>query len=345
MAITVSQLNDLVTTTQAELGRMKWTDLSGDLQEYTAFEILMKKNRAKFDSGTSIKFNIMKTTSGAAAHVGLYAVDNYNVGDVMVTGDIPWRHSNTNYSVDRREVTMNASPSKIVDLVKVRRADAMIDLAKLVEVDVWSKPATSSDTTSPYGVFMYLVYNATTGFNGGDPSGFTAGTAGLATATYPRWKNYTAQYTNISKADLITKWRSASRKTLFRPPVSIPSQGNDDRYGYYCNEATLVGIEDICEQQNDKLGNDVASKDGSTLFHKRPITYVPELDNHSGGPILGINWSSMNFTFLKGEYMKEASPRQAPNQHTVSVVDVDLTWNLVCRNRRANFLLATADPA
>jgi len=69
--------------------------------------------------------------------------------------------------------------------------------------------------------------------------------------------------------------------------------------------------------------------------------WVPQLKNATGDPVYGINWSSLRPAFLAGEYLREEGPSKASNQHTVFLSHVDLTMNLICYNRRANFLLAT----
>ena len=68
---------------------------------------------------------------------------------------------------------MNRSPARLVNLLQSSRVDAMTDLAELMESNFWGAPASSSDTLKPYGVPYWIVYNATTGFNGGHPSGFS----------------------------------------------------------------------------------------------------------------------------------------------------------------------------
>ena len=156
---------DLITITQKDLGRLRWTDLSYDLQEYIALPSLLQKEKVAFGSGYGMQWNVMTGTSGAAKDVGLYEVDNVNVSDVMQTATIPWRHMTTNYAIERREVSMNSGAAQIVDLVKIRRHDAMVDLAKHVETRFWSRPATSSDNKAIYGVPYWIVYNSSEGFN------------------------------------------------------------------------------------------------------------------------------------------------------------------------------------
>jgi hypothetical protein len=208
-----------------------------------------------------------------------------------------------------------------------------------METDFWSKPATSSDTERTFGVQYWIVRSATSnGFNGGNPSGFTSGAAGIDSDTYTRWANWTERYVNITKTDLVAKWRRAATKTHFKSPVPIPSYNTGDRYGYYCNYDVLGTLEELLEAQNDQLGNDIASKDGRTLFRGTPVTYVPKLDDESTDPVYGINWGVFKPVFLTGEYMREDPPKQAPNQHNVFRVHIDLTLNFVCHNRRRLFI-------
>lgn len=342
MALTADAIADLVTTTQRDLGPMKWTDISTGTQEYVAMPKLLKKEKVTFGSGYGIQWNVMVTTSGNAQNVGLYATDTVNVGDVMKTANIPWRHTVTSYAFDRREVSMNREPARIVDLVKTRRADAMISMADKMETDFWGKPATSADEVTPFGVKYWICMGSTNaGFNGGDPSGFSSGAGGLASATYTRWQNYTAGYTSVTKDDLVAKWRKASTFTNFKPPVDMPDYNRGTKYGYYTNYSVIGALETLLENQNDNLGNDVASKDGSTLFRRVPVMWVPFLEGTSQNPIYGINWGTFYPAFLEGEYMREDSPIMAPSQHNVMNVFIDNTYNWCCKNRRSNFVLAT----
>lgn len=344
MAIQAADLADLGRLTLNDLGKLKWTDLTLDQQELIVMPMLMKKEKVQFDGGKGHQFNLMVSLSGNAQNIGLYQVIQPTVGETMIQGSVPWRHTTTNYSYDRRELAMNRGASQIVNLLKTRRTDAMIGLAKKMEEDFWSKPATSADTIKPFGVDYWIVKNASAGFNGGDPSGFTAGAAGIATATYPRWKNYTDQYVAITKDDLITRWRKAATKTAFKPPVSVEQYNRGaQRYGYYCNYTVIGALEGLLEGQNDNLGNDLASKDGEAMFRKVPVKYVPMLDStDTQQSIYGIDWSVFYPVFLQGEYMREEGPDKNPNQPSVYTVNIDTSYNWVCKDRRKQMILNIA---
>ena len=260
MPVQGDAVNDIIKAGLAHFERMKWTMIATDLQEYVMLPMLLKKEKVQIESGHSITWDVQHTTGGAARWVGLGEEDTVNIVDTLVQATIQWRHVTTNYAFVRQEVKMNNSPARIVNLIKTRRTAALIDLAETLESKLWSKPTDSTNTTDPFGVTYWVVKNATTGFNGGNPSGFSSGAGGLSTSTYPNWANYTANYTNSTKDDLVTKWRAAATKTKFKSPVDFPElKRGGDRYGYYMNYDTIAAIETIGEQQNENLGRDIAS--------------------------------------------------------------------------------------
>ena len=340
---------DLIKTTQRDLGRMKWTDISYNLQEYVALPMILQREKVSFQSGYGIQWNVAVATSGAAKDTELYATDSVNVSDVMQTANIPWRHVTTNYAIERREIAMNRAPAEIVDLVRIRRNDAMIDMAKHLEERFWTKPAASTDNQRMYGIPYWIVYPGTVSgngaFDGGNPSGFSAGAGNLSSTTYSGWKNWAATYTAVTSTDLIRKWRRAATFTNFKAPVPSPSYSTGNNYGYYTNYNVIGPLEEALEAQNDNLGNDIASKDGRLMFRQVPVTWVPYLEANTANPVYGINWGCLKPAFLAGEYMREEGPTPASSQHTVFVTHVDTTLNLMCTNRRMNFVLGTGATA
>tara|TARA_R110000824_G_scaffold6238_3_gene28883 strand:+ start:740 stop:1783 length:1044 start_codon:yes stop_codon:yes gene_type:complete len=339
MALSHDQILDLVKATQKELGRMKWTEIATDLSHYEVLPKMLKKDRVQFETGEGLQRNVMTEESGAAKHVGLYNVDDVNVSDVLQNIDVPFRHTTTNYAFDRREKAMNGGAEQIVDLIRVRRADSMISLAVLLESTFWSKPTDSTDKVTPFGLFYWIVQNASEGFNGGNPAGFSSGAGNLSSTTFPRWANYTNSYAasgGVSKTDLIKKLRKAHRKTDFRSPVDIPDYrtGRGQNYRLYVNESTISDMEDVGEGQNENLGRDLAPMDGTIAFRRNPVVYIPKLDDETNNPVFLVNWSVFNIFFLRGEHLREEGPDKVASQHNVYQVHVDLTWNTLCTNRR-----------
>jgi hypothetical protein len=339
MPITVEQDLDLIATTQRELGKLRWTEIATDVQEHTALPMILKKEKVQFEDGTGIQRNVMIDHSGAAKFAKLFEVDDVNVADVMATFNIPWRHATTNYAIERREMAMNRGASRLVDLVKVRRADAMISLAELLEGMLWSYGLTD-DGITPFGITYWLTKSATEGFNGLAHSAFASGKGGFSNA---RWRNWTADYNTVTKDDLIRKMRKGYVFTKFKPIVPHPDYARGgDRYGIYMGYDELGLFEELAEAQNENLLNDLASKDGRTLFRGVPLTRVAELEADTDDPIYFINWSCFYPVFLRGEYMREEGPRVKGDQHTTYVTHIDLTVNTLCTNLRKQAVFSKA---
>src|SRR5262245_10979560 len=272
--LTATGLNDLVATTLRNLGKPNFTEIATDLQDHTALPNLLTKNRVVFAGGLGIQWDVMVNHAASFSNVGLGASDNVNIIDTMVQAQADWRNSTASYAIIGQEISMNQGEARIVDLIKERRLAALISLAEGMENNFWGPPVASTDSVTPWGVNTWVVKNASEGFNGGLPSGYT--TIGLSPTTFPRWNNYTFPYTAITRDDCIRKWRKAATLTKFKPAVQgIPSPNTGDTYGYYTTYGVIGPLEEALESQNDNLGNDVASKDGQTMFRRAPVMWVP----------------------------------------------------------------------
>jgi hypothetical protein len=331
-----SAIADLVASTLRDLGRGKFSQIAQELQCYEMMSKWLKTDKVQFDSGYGIQRTLLAKLGNAASHVGLYEEDSVNVSDLLTTMNVPWRHAKTQWAYEYRETLMNRGKAMIVKIVEPRRIGALIDLAQELEEKAWAAPS-SANTTDPYGVPYFIVKNATDGFNGGLPSDHST-VANVNLTTYPTYKNYTWQYTDVTKTDLLKDMRTAKRKTAWKPPVpSAASRGiGQDRYRIYVNETTINALELLGEAQNENLGRDLASMDGEMTFHKIPIVWVPYLDNDTTQPVYLIDHSTFYPVCLKGDYLRDTGPQQAPKQHNVYESFVDLSYNFICVDRRRN---------
>lgn len=339
MGLALENIPDLVTTTQKELGKQKWTDIHLDLQEYFMMPQILQKEKVGFHGGYGIQKSVQVDTSGNAKNIRAYDTDSLNAADIMATFTVPFRTTTTHYIFDKGEILANRSPERILDFIKGRRTDALSSLAEKMEKDGWGKPDDSSDDLDPYGVEYWIVKNATTGFNGGAATGFTT-VGGISPTTYPNWRNYTAQYTNVTRTDLVRKMRRAYRQIQFKAPVPHPNYEQSSRYGIYVNDDVIGLIEEVGEAQNENLGRSITSMDGKILFRGSPINWVPQLDSDTDDPVYMLNWGTFHPIFRKGDYMEEGKATQIPNKHRSFVVHTDLTWNTECVNRRRNAVIS-----
>ncbi len=333
-----TQLVDLVATTIRNLGKPNYEPLMTDIQEFTAFQNLIDDSRVTEQSGgVGVQWDVAMNHSGTARNAGMGPSDNPRIVSTMVQAQADWRGITADYSFLQEEVSMNSTDGeRIVDLIGERRVACLYAIAELFEIDYWGPPVVLADTVTPWGVNTWLVKNASEGFNGGAPSGYT--TIGLNPTTYPRWKNYTVPYTNITPDDLVRKWRRAARKTQFKPPVSSPNPGTAMRYGFYTNDTVLNPLEELLVAQNENIGRDLAKYDNDVQFHRMPVKWVPFLDRDTTGPVYGINWGKFKTKVLKGWWLKETSVPNYPGQHTLSAHFMDCRFQPVCYNRRSCFV-------
>jgi hypothetical protein len=344
MSLQFKDIDDAVLLTQTKLiERGAFLDLQTDLADHVAVREMWQGRQKKFEGGTDWEFQAQMDHNHSARAVGLFETDGSSFGDSFATGKTGIRHINAHYIYDQREQAFQRGGTAIVDLVQSRYTGMMVSFYELLEGYLWSKPVDSSDDKTPFGIPYWIVKNATEGFNGGNPAGFTTGRAGLSTTDWPRWANYTAQYTNVSKEDLIRKMRRAHRVSQFRSPVSHanPSLGGTSN-GIYTNDAVVGLLEELCETQNMDLGNDLASRDGRVMFKSSPITYAPKLDDDSTDPVYMIDWKWMAVGVMAGWENNLSAPQPVPGKHLVRRVDLDASLNTVCTNLRRQAVISKA---
>jgi len=353
MALRPDQIADLVTTTLKDFPKDAWTDISLDLQDYIAMSRLLQENKVGFSGGNMMEWQVRVQNSGAASNTGLYDTDDVSVVDQMKTATVPWSYQKTYFSYDEREDSLQQGWQRIVSLLKVRRLGALNDLAELLEENFWNRPAdttTQSELLKPYGLPYWIVgesASATGGFNGGNPDGHSSGAGGLSSSTYGNWANWNATYSVVSKTDLIRQMREAATKCKFMAPHPYPDVGTASRFAIYTNYNVIGTMEEVLESQNDNLGNDVASKDGQTVFRGTPVMWAPYLDANTltegsttiTDPVYGIDWGSFKCVFKTGEFMRESPPTQSPTQHRVKNVFIDTMQQFRCTDRRRQWVI------
>lgn len=341
---------DFVQGTLRDLGRAKFSQIAQSLQNYEMMGKWLKKDKVTFDGGRGIQRQLMTKIADTAAHKGLYEQDQVNVEDLMSQIVVPYRHATNFWAYETSEMLQNKGDARVTDVIEPRRKSCMIGLADELEDKAWAAPA-SGNNVDPYGVPYYVVKNATTGFNGGAPSGHTT-VAGINPTTTSVWKNYTYQYTAVTKADLIKAMRKGHRQTAWKSPVDLNEYRTQTDLRYYTNESVVASLEDIGEASNENLGRDLApysttshdvkEMDGFLTFRKHPIIYVPKLDEDTQNPIYQIDHGSFGVVVLKGDYLRETDPQKKADAHRVWVCFVDLSYNFICVDRRRHGVYNTA---
>lgn len=343
MPLTVDQISDMIIATHKHREKEKFNQVAQRVVEYPFFDYAIRKNRVRMLSGTSILRSLMVSTSGAFRMVGLNQQDVLNISDVMMQIEVPWRHANTPFGWDVKEVMMQSGDKQIVELLNIRRADAQLARIEGMSSKIWQAPSASTDKLNPWGIPHWVVGNAATGFTGDVPSGFTD----VAGGTHAKWKNYAAQYAAVSKADLITKIVDGMAETRFVSPITVDDykRGVSDRFKIFAPRSVIKQVEAIQEQQNDSLGSDVAPMFGKANINRTPFTREPQLEDtvlYPKAPVYTLDLDYWEICFLEGGFERVSKPKPAPNQHDTLVSHIDDSFNLLCSDRRRQAVYQTA---
>lgn len=341
--LTAQDVNDIVALTRYETGDLKFQQIAQNRQYYEVWSKWFKKDKVSFDSGQGIQRNLMnRVDSAAASMVGYTDPDQVNIIDVIDQLQIPWRHARTSWGlIYQTDILMNSGKALILNVILPRRMSALLGMVELLENKGFASPSSSTDKVDPFGIKYWIVKNNTTGFNGGAPSGHTT-VGGVSLTDSPTFKNYTAQYTTVSRTDLIRKLRTAHAKCRFVSPISVQDYRGaiGERYRNYVNDTTIRLIEEIGEGNNMNLGRDIASMDGTMTFKRNPIIPLSVLDDDTTDPWYMIDHSTFYPVILKGDYLREGNATMIPGQHNCYAVHVDLSFNFLCLDRRRNAVLA-----
>lgn len=366
--LTPQQIDDLVNTTmEFMIAKGMFTNLLSDLNDYVAVRELMARHKKTFQGGHDWTFNVAIAANNkgndTAKFTKLFDTDSSNRVDVIKKGKVSPRFVTASYFYDVRESSLNSgSMAQRIAFVKEQMSLMYQSYYQLMEEAFWGCPATADDEATPAGIKYWIqrqsnedaALHATGGFDGKDPMLATSSSvstkiahprAGLSSATYARWANWAAQYADVSKTDLVKKMRYAARKTNFRSPINVSEPKLGSGRAIYTDIDTLTALEDLLETQNMNLGNDIAAKDGKTLFKGNPIYHVPMLDDDAQKPIYMVDWSTLCLGILAGWDKKVSKPMEVADQHNVRRVFLDASLNFVCTNLRNQAVLCKAAAA
>ncbi len=352
MAITVDDIADIGNTTIASFDRLKFSEIAATDEEHHFLPQLIDNEHVTYEGGQEIKFDAMIKDSGGARNIGHFDKEQIVVRDVTAQGTVPWRRTVSPYAIDVLEVAQNRTDvNKIIDLLQVRRAASFLALSNLVETDGWSKPTSSTDAITPFGLKYWIVKSITGtsaatsngGFNGTNPSGFTAGSAGISSTTVPTWANWAHAYTNATRDDLVDKMRLAAHRTNFKSPIKGKFRENTrgmDRYVWYMPYLTLRSLVSVAEDRNENLGFDLGGPE--PLFNRNPMRPVSKLDDDTDNPVYAVNWAVFYVVLLSGMGLNETKMKPIAGLTATVGADIQLVWNTKCVNRRRLAVLTTA---
>lgn len=362
---------DIVKATAEKLiAKGQFTNLLTDLNEYAIVKRIMPRHKKVFEGGLDWTFMVAiaanNTGNGTAKFTGLFENDTFNRPDVLVQGKVSPRFLTASYVYDKREPVLNsgeATESKLLAIVNFIKLQ--IELMYQSAYDLMENtfagvgPTYADDKKTPHGIGFYIQKQSNTdavshpdgAFDGKDPmlpasSMVATPTAcprcGIATSTYARWANWAAQYAAVSKDDLVKKMRIASHKIKFISPLNLNDPTLSTGREILTNLAVLQEMETILESQNMNLANDLAAKDGKTLFKGTPVSYVPILDGDTQNPVYMIDWKTLVFGTVSGWDKKVSAPKEDNAQHNTMKGFLDFACEMVCTNLRNQAVLCKA---
>jgi len=355
MAVDNTQLADLIATTLKDLPKGQF-EVMWDSQNYEFCQIY-NSSRRQVDGGTSIQRNVVLDETGAARYRQMFDTDTPTVESIQRTIDVPWTQIGTNYSWDVLEIKRNQNSAKgFINLMESRRMERMWGIAEEIEDRGWKTPVSATNKLHPYGIPYYLnMLNA--GVTDGGFLGQTiryqdlsTGTvcAGLDAAVESKWRNYADTYTRVDNT-LLRKLRKAFLLTRFKAPPQVKAPGQDNpgsNVKIYCDADRAVEFMDLSDKRDDNntqadlAGKALVQVEGATMFNRRPIVYIPQLDGVTYQPIYCVDWSKIQPIVQEGYWMVEGKPTTDRGQHTVFTVYLDGSHNNLCINRRtAGFVL------
>ena len=364
--VATTELLDLLKATQEAFPLRGSVEVLLKYQDHVGLDRLMSGDGVETLTGKTIDTRVQVKTSGAAKQTQPYAVNTPTVSPVVANLSVPWTFHVTDYSIERREVLINAgTKEQLFKLVGSRRVDAFLDSADLMEELIWKVPETTSDVLNPFGIAYWLtaITSAQAASGGGfqgvgaiaqDGNTFSD-TGGLDSSTTANqlWRSYNDVWSNANAAiteDDLDKMRQAYRLLRFKSPELVKDlvDGPARKLRMYAGNVLLTGLERAGRAQNDQLGADIGKFGEMTVFKRIPLTYVPYLDTFDSTnttyrqyPLIAINWEYVRFAVLRGNRFRESDPINSRDQHNVFTTFMDLTYQLYCINRRrAGFLIS-----
>ncbi len=338
MSLAPSQIADFVLLTHNKLvARNAFEDLQTDLQNYAGVDWLWKKKKTPFEGGHQWEFDCQMDHNHTAKATGLFEKDSSNIRDTMAKGVAPVRFMNAHYMIERREPIMQRGEVQRVNYVKTKIEAMYSSFYEKLESFIWGKPTTSSDVKTPWGIPYWVVKNASEGFHGGNPSGFSGGAGGLAVADYPRWSNYTGTYAATTAKDLIRTMRKAKLLTKFKSPLNHKTPMLSTGNGIFVNAETFLEMEELFDTRNMNLG---AELDGTKVtFNSNQIIHCAKLDDDTQNPVYMLDFKKLSLGCLAGWEKEITVTEGAGDCHTAIRTDLDASLNVVCTNRRNQTVL------
>jgi len=341
-------LDDFVELTLDRYDRRNWVDISMDFQKYFFASRMIKKHKKPIEGGVRMNWKVQHSNTGTGKHSELYGIDTTGVKDLATKATAEWSKQTVNFKYDVDEEEFQSGAETLINEISMRNHSMYNDFFSLMETALWSGPTSTSQAPRPPSGIPHWIQKSSTaafGFNGGNPSGFTAGAGGIDSDVFTNWANGTFTYNTVSDDDLLDKWAEACEKCEFMAPHSynqLDSSTSD--WEFFTVYSVYSACQKLLRASNDNLGTDLGKYRNTIVFKGNPIHWVPALTDSnstaydSANPVYGVNWSSIEYKFQKNRNMIRHKPIRSPGQHTVREVHLDNWGQFRSKNRRTTFV-------
>lgn len=356
-------IDDLFNMVENDYFKFKdsFTDLAAMFPDAFVAQNVLGRSKEKGGSHTVTWRLKVRNVGNYRSDVGLFDEDQPARDDMFVEAQDRYTGFNigTYYDVNEDEFKSPSVAVK-VDYLKELIHAALQRLMLNFSADCWTYPSTAA-AKGLHGIPYWVARSTATtkqafGFNGQAVYGDNI-VGNVNQATYKTWKNGTGVFNTLASEDGLDLLSESMDRCNFRTQSSTigsPDERKLPTYALYTTYDNFQSLERYTRNQNDNVGNDLGAYRGAVMFRSTPIQHLWEFSGDEiedgvpnpavvdDNPIFGINWDCFKFLHKLGPGFQKTGPRDAPNQRFVRRVDWDQFAQLVCDNRRKNFVLHQA---
>jgi hypothetical protein len=328
--------------------RGTWSDISLPYVNFV-FPRFMEEGKlplGKNDgSGTTMTFRVQIGNTNTFRITGMFDTNNTARGNVLKRGTVLWSKQDVSFTYDVDEPEFNTDDEdQVLDHLDLKMHEAWNSFYLGMEAAIFSQP--SGPDEAPFGILGFphwLVLDTTSNgaFTGGNPTGFTAGAAGLDSATYTGWDNYTFGFDAIGW-DFVDQLFKAFFKTKFKAPHKY-KQSNTGKNGFFFMTGydNVSNLRKLLRGANENYGKEVMGFADVVLNSQEiePSDYLTE--NFTNDIFYAVNKAHLGFKSQPGKSMKWTDPIRRPDAYSVRDQFMPNWMQGWCDNRReAGFVAA-----
>ena len=242
-AINLQAMDDFMAVNIAKYERVRWQDISMQLQEYFYAQKLFGKGEPDEMNSSQVVWDVQYDYDDNFAVTAPFDPDVSSRKDTMTQAKMFWSFMKSNYQYDYREEIFNMKPEAIVRWIDVKEHGLdnsfFTGMEKLMfgpgpTSPTQSKPPPASlqwwlpayNTAANFpnnNTALQFATGVTSDFLGGDPPGFSSvGTGNISSLQYPGWRHRVGVYTAFTEDDAIDTILECMEKCSFMPAKSYP---------------------------------------------------------------------------------------------------------------------------